>query len=193
MQYFKSLQKINKPQLVKFQRNLPSKLFVDKNNLIKNGLFSSPKNARFYCSELVSSKTFEELQDLHPDLKKGLKSKGLDKMFLIQEKTWTTLSEGRDLVGRAKTGSGKTLAFVMPILNRIKQKGLRLIPNKPYALVLGEKIFESFPLFFSNKIQKNIFHSLRINRTFNSKKIKSANKRTRESNRRGIPRIGSFS
>ena len=58
-------------------------------------------------------------------------------MFHIQEQTWKALNEGRDMIGRAKTGSGKTLAFCLPILNRIKNNRLPLVPNRPYALVMA--------------------------------------------------------
>lgn len=66
--------------------------------------------------------------------KKALESRGIKKLFAIQGATFGPVSEGRDLIGRARTGTGKTLAFSLPIIDKLvkastdKRANLRQIP-----------------------------------------------------------------
>jgi ATP-dependent helicase YprA (DUF1998 family) len=41
------------------------------------------------------------------------------RLFPIQAATFKPLTEGRDLIGRARTGTGKTLAFSLPIIEKL--------------------------------------------------------------------------
>jgi ATP-dependent RNA helicase RhlE len=58
------------------------------------------------------------------NLKKHLKNAVDDLGFTaptpIQEKTFSTILSGKDLVGIAQTGTGKTLAYLLPILEEMK-------------------------------------------------------------------------
>ena len=56
---------------------------------------------------------------------KALLSRGISKLFPIQGATFRPLSEGRDLIGRARTGTGKTLAFSLPIIDKLVKVRLR--------------------------------------------------------------------
>ncbi|KAJ0671468.1 putative RNA helicase [Helianthus annuus] len=52
-------------------------------------------------------------------LKNALKTKGIESLFPIQARTFESIYNGLDLIGKAKTGQGKTLAFILPILESI--------------------------------------------------------------------------
>jgi ATP-dependent RNA helicase DeaD len=63
----------------------------------------------------------------------------------IQEKAIPTILEGKDLIAQAQTGTGKTLAFILPILERMKQKDrfpstLIITPTRELALQITEEI-----------------------------------------------------
>lgn len=62
---------------------------------------------------LLSSCKFDEVADIHPNLRKSLKNNlKVDYMTDIQAKTFPIAITGRDILGRARTGTGKTLAFL---------------------------------------------------------------------------------
>ncbi|KAJ0466162.1 putative RNA helicase [Helianthus annuus] len=52
-------------------------------------------------------------------LKNALKAKGIEALFPIQARTFESIYDGLDLIGKAKTGQGKTLAFILPILESL--------------------------------------------------------------------------
>ncbi|XP_076931574.1 DEAD-box ATP-dependent RNA helicase 7-like [Bidens hawaiensis] len=52
-------------------------------------------------------------------LKNALKAKGIEALFPIQARTFDSIYDGLDLIGKAKTGQGKTLAFILPILESL--------------------------------------------------------------------------
>ncbi|XP_071709520.1 DEAD-box ATP-dependent RNA helicase 7-like [Rutidosis leptorrhynchoides] len=52
-------------------------------------------------------------------LKNALKAKGIEALFPIQARTFESIFDGLDLIGKAKTGQGKTLAFILPILESL--------------------------------------------------------------------------
>ena len=59
--------------------------------------------------------TFDEL-NLNKNLQKALKDMGIVHPTNIQQKSFSTIMSGRDVVGIAQTGTGKTLAFLLPVL-----------------------------------------------------------------------------
>ncbi|KAD5961282.1 hypothetical protein E3N88_12755 [Mikania micrantha] len=52
-------------------------------------------------------------------LRNALKAKGIEALFPIQARTFDSIFDGLDLIGKAKTGQGKTLAFILPILESL--------------------------------------------------------------------------
>ncbi|XP_024973501.1 DEAD-box ATP-dependent RNA helicase 7 [Cynara cardunculus var. scolymus] len=52
-------------------------------------------------------------------LRNALKAKGIEALFPIQARTFDSIYDGLDLIGKAKTGQGKTLAFILPILESL--------------------------------------------------------------------------
>ncbi|WP_323096407.1 DEAD/DEAH box helicase [Intrasporangium sp. YIM S08009] len=55
----------------------------------------------------------------------------------IQAATLPDSVAGRDVLGRGRTGSGKTYAFLLPLLTRLSQSGVRPQSRRPRALVLA--------------------------------------------------------
>ena len=91
-------------------------------------------------------KRFEEL-GLHPKSLKALHRHGVYKLTEIQDKTYDSIYEGKDVVGRARTGTGKTLAFLLPTLERIinnpnRNEGIQVLivsPTRELAVQLGKE------------------------------------------------------
>ncbi|XP_076934379.1 DEAD-box ATP-dependent RNA helicase 7-like [Bidens hawaiensis] len=62
-------------------------------------------------------------------LKNALKAKGIEALFPIQARTFDSIIDGLDLIGKAKTGQGKTLAFILPILESLTN-GIEKVSRK---------------------------------------------------------------
>ncbi|RHY35618.1 hypothetical protein DYB30_007992 [Aphanomyces astaci] len=50
---------------------------------------------------------------------KNLERAGITHLFPVQVESFSTMMQGKDIMGRSKTGSGKTLAFALPIVERL--------------------------------------------------------------------------
>lgn len=78
----------------------------------------------------------------------NLTAKGYVHPTRIQDEAIPHIMQGRDLVGLANTGSGKTAAFVLPIIHRLKERGLKesvliITPTRELALQVQAE-FRSF-------------------------------------------------
>jgi ATP-dependent RNA helicase DeaD len=111
---------------------------------------------------------FSEL-DLKPEIQKALADMGYQDLTPIQEKTFSSILKGRDLLARAETGSGKTAACGIPLVQMIDPslnaiQALILVPTRELALQYVEEIDKisrltdvvPFAIFggFSMEIQK---------------------------------------
>ncbi|MDO9351995.1 MAG: DEAD/DEAH box helicase [Deltaproteobacteria bacterium] len=111
---------------------------------------------------------FSEL-DLKPEILKALAKMGYQDLTPIQEKTFSPILSGRDLLARAETGSGKTAACGIPLVQMIDPslnaiQALILVPTRELALQYVEEIdnigkhtgVAPFAIFggFSMEIQK---------------------------------------
>ncbi|MFN0174527.1 MAG: DEAD/DEAH box helicase [Saprospiraceae bacterium] len=88
--------------------------------------------------------TFEDL-NLNAPLLNALSDLGLTEPTLIQQKVFSVVMSGRDVVGIAQTGTGKTYAYLLPILRQLnfsKQKEPRVlivVPTRELVVqVVGE-------------------------------------------------------
>lgn len=63
--------------------------------------------------------TFEQF-NLPKSLQKALDQMGLTTPTPIQEKSFSVIMSGRDVMGIAQTGTGKTLAYLLPVLKQWK-------------------------------------------------------------------------
>jgi ATP-dependent RNA helicase DeaD len=87
---------------------------------------------------------FSEL-DLKPEILKALTDMGYQDLTPIQEKTFSHIMNGKDLLGRAETGSGKTAACGIPLVQMIDPslnaiQVLILVPTRELALQYVEEI-----------------------------------------------------
>jgi len=87
---------------------------------------------------------FSEL-DLKPEILKALTDMGYQDLTPIQEKTFSPILSGRDLLARAETGSGKTAACGIPLVQMIDPslnaiQVLILVPTRELALQYVEEI-----------------------------------------------------
>lgn len=72
---------------------------------------------------------------LSPNVVKGIQKRGYKIPTPIQRKTIPIILEGRDVVAMAKTGSGKTACFLIPLLEKLKQRKIK--SSGARALVLS--------------------------------------------------------
>ncbi len=87
---------------------------------------------------------FSEL-GLKPEILKALADIGYEDLTSIQEKTFSPILNGRDLLARAETGSGKTAACGIPLVQRIEPslnaiQVLILVPTRELALQYVDEI-----------------------------------------------------
>jgi ATP-dependent RNA helicase DeaD len=87
---------------------------------------------------------FSEL-DLRPEILRALTNMGYQDLTPIQEKTFSPILSGRDLLARAETGSGKTAACGIPLVQMIDPslnaiQALILVPTRELALQYVEEI-----------------------------------------------------
>lgn len=114
---------------------------------IRFHLFEKKVNSNDYLrTELKTSiVTFDEL-NLNKQLLQALTDLEFEYPTPIQEKAFSTIMSGRDVVGIAQTGTGKTLAYLLPILRQLtfsKQREARiliLVPTRELVLQVVAEI-----------------------------------------------------
>ncbi|MFN0013849.1 MAG: DEAD/DEAH box helicase [Saprospiraceae bacterium] len=93
----------------------------------------------------MTTPTFEFL-NLNAPLLNALHDLGLQHPTPIQEKAFSVVMSGRDVVGIAQTGTGKTYAYLLPILRQLsfsKQKDPRvliLVPTRELAIQVAAEV-----------------------------------------------------
>ena len=75
---------------------------------------------------------WEDIQDLNPQLMRGIYGYGFEKPSPIQQKSILSIMDGRDVIAQAQSGSGKTGAFATGVLSR-----MRLEIKHPQALIIA--------------------------------------------------------
>ena len=75
---------------------------------------------------------WEDIQDLNPQLMRGIYGYGFEKPSPIQQKSIISIMDGRDVIAQAQSGSGKTGAFATGVLSR-----MRLDNKHPQALIIA--------------------------------------------------------
>ena len=78
--------------------------------------------------------TFETL-GLSDELRRAVRATGYTSPTPIQTQVIPVILEGRDVMGAAQTGTGKTAGFVLPILQRLRNKP-PVMDNRTRALII---------------------------------------------------------
>jgi DEAD/DEAH box helicase domain-containing protein len=74
--------------------------------------------------------------DMHPELRRALAARGLERLYRHQREAWDLARAGRHLVVATPTASGKTLCYNLPVLDAVLSHGakaLYLFPTKALA------------------------------------------------------------
>ncbi|MBX9718854.1 MAG: DEAD/DEAH box helicase, partial [Microbacteriaceae bacterium] len=89
--------------------------------------------------------TFDDL-NLNTPLRNALKDLGYTRPTTIQEKAFSVMMSGKDVIGIAQTGTGKTLAYLLPCLrqwNFAKEKTPQiviLVPTRELVVQVVEEV-----------------------------------------------------
>ena len=70
---------------------------------------------RTFAANLRFMATFEQF-NLPKSVQKAIDDLGFTTPTPIQEKTFSVIMSGRDMMGIAQTGTGKTFAYLLPLL-----------------------------------------------------------------------------
>lgn len=101
-------------------------------------------------------KTFHDF-DLPKSLQKAIDELGLTTPTPIQEKAFSVILSGRDMMGIAQTGTGKTFAYLLPILKQWKFQAtdsprvLILVPTRELVVQVQEEL-EKLVQFMSVRV-----------------------------------------
>ena len=89
--------------------------------------------------------TFEQF-NLPKSLQKAIDEIGFTSPTPIQEKTFSVIMSGRDMMGIAQTGTGKTFAYLIPLLKLYKfthtntPKIVILVPTRELVVQVVEEV-----------------------------------------------------
>lgn len=95
--------------------------------------------------------TFDDF-NFDPRVMEGVDSMGYNKPTPIQQQAIPAIIKGHDLIACAQTGTGKTAAYVLPLIQKILDKGhdhvntLVLAPTRELAMQIDQQV-EAFAYF----------------------------------------------
>lgn len=98
-----------------------------------------------FAQTLLSMSTFEQF-NLPKSLQKAIDELGYNTPTPIQQKSFSVIMSGRDVIGIAQTGTGKTLAYLLPILKQWKfqdkhtPRVLILAPTRELVVQIAEVV-----------------------------------------------------
>ena len=117
-------------------------------SLIAGELLCESKINSFQCLPLQPERNDMQFSDLklNKQLLNALEANGYAHPTPIQQKAFSPIMSGRDVVGLAQTGTGKTLAYLLPLLNMWKftkspyPQILIIVPTRELVLQVVEQI-----------------------------------------------------
>ncbi len=89
--------------------------------------------------------TFDEL-NISKQILMALEDAGFEQPTPIQEKTFSIIRSGRDMIGIAQTGTGKTLAYLIPLLMKLHYaqgnypRALVIVPTRELVVQVCESV-----------------------------------------------------
>jgi ATP-dependent RNA helicase RhlE len=98
-----------------------------------------------FAQNLHTMSTFEQF-NLPKSVQKAIDDLGFTSPTPIQEKTFSVIMSGRDMMGIAQTGTGKTFAYLLPLLKLYKftpghtPKIVILVPTRELVVQVAEEV-----------------------------------------------------
>lgn len=99
----------------------------------------------YLCTKFKQMTTFEQF-NLPKSVQKAIDELGFTKPTPIQEKSFSVIMSGRDMMGIAQTGTGKTFAYLLPLLKLYKftpthtPKIVILVPTRELVVQVVEEV-----------------------------------------------------
>ncbi len=99
----------------------------------------------YLCRNIDFMSTFEQF-NLPKSVQKALNDLGLTTPTPIQEKSFSVIMSGRDMMGIAQTGTGKTFAYLLPLLKLYKftptetPKIVIIVPTRELVVQVVEEV-----------------------------------------------------
>ena len=115
---------------------------VDSGSGFASGVADSADSGSGFASTDASSypefKKWEDVDEISPDLLRGIYAYGFEKPSYIQQKSILSIIQKRDVIAQAQSGTGKTGAFTVAALQSIdvtkaKTQALILAPTRELA------------------------------------------------------------
>ena len=109
------------------------------------GNFLYPSKKRIFAANLNFMTTFEQF-NLPKSVQKAIDDLGFVTPTPIQEKSFSVIMSGRDMMGIAQTGTGKTFAYLLPLLKLYKftptdtPKIVILVPTRELVVQVVEEV-----------------------------------------------------
>ena len=104
-----------------------------------------PSKKRIFAANLHFMTTFEQF-NLPKSVQKAIDDLGFITPTPIQEKSFSVIMSGRDMMGIAQTGTGKTFAYLLPLLKLYKftptdtPKIVILVPTRELVVQVVEEV-----------------------------------------------------
>lgn len=114
---------------------------------------------------------------LSDNLIKALNAQNINSPTQIQEESYKTIEEGRNVIGCSETGSGKTLAYLLPLFSKIDTKdthiqALIIVPTQELGIQVYKQILKLSELSGIDIKAAQVIGEGNINRQIDSLKAK---------------------
>ncbi|KDO35219.1 hypothetical protein SPRG_00065 [Saprolegnia parasitica CBS 223.65] len=119
---------------MRFHSSIPSMAMADETPAARDLFADEIVDDAAPTSGFIDQKPIADF-GLSPRLLHNLEDAGITHLFPVQVESFSTMMDGKDIMGRSKTGSGKTLAFALPIAERLMADASRRMKN-PRAIVM---------------------------------------------------------
>ena len=123
----------------------PKKNVLNPFEPLNCGNFLYPSKKRIFAANLHFMTTFEQF-NLPKSVQKAIDGLGFVTPTPIQEKSFSVIMSGRDMMGIAQTGTGKTFAYLLPLLKLYKftptdtPKIVILVPTRELVVQVVEEV-----------------------------------------------------
>jgi len=109
---------------------------TNEQNMVEQQSTQQTTDSNNYVSKEFAK--WEDLEDLNPELLRGIYAYGFDNPSIIQQKSILSLFDKKDIIAQAQSGTGKTGAFSVGVLQNVdtsinKVQAVILVPTRELA------------------------------------------------------------